>query len=187
MVEIITEVRQEAEALVTKALEQSGNVQDYIDLVPSIVDLFEVATPPVPGRRELRVRTWAIRSQDFDLIKAALDASKAAAASSFFSSGALTPSLVGTVVVVHQALRTAWTKGARLSSPEIRLIIELRVAGPATDLEIAAWHANGGPVDSEAVAELAQRLQALTQVRLRDGSIAPLVAKDGAGRWAPLI
>jgi hypothetical protein len=122
---------------------------------------------------------WVIRNDDLKLFDAFFKAAGAAAGVNFFLAAATPAAIVGLLTAVFGVVRAVLKKGISLTEDQCRLLMALR--GHGTPMSVSQVAGQLGLAEDEAKA----RLEALTKLRCRDGTVAAIVAEDGAGLWAP--
>jgi hypothetical protein len=153
---------------------------DELDLfIDQVADALEHLTPS-SRRQGLILRTWVVRDDDIDLTQHLSDGIVAAAASSFFSAGPTVPSITGSAVAVFRALRALYAKGVRLPPAEIMVLLHVKQFGPISTHEL---HEALRPVSGITREELRKILEKLNRVTVQDGSVVPMVERDGTKRW----
>ncbi len=167
------------------------DVESAKELADAIADdLSELQNRPAPPGSfalMLPVKCWVIRDDDLALVDSLWAGVTAAAGANFIQHSLSASALVGIVAAVFKTVRKAVRKGVSLGPLQFCLLLGLRRSSRGlTVSETTAWVNMAAGSDSADLTEdsIREELNALTRVRLDDGSVAALAMEDHEGRWS---
>lgn len=195
------EQKQDCEALVRERLaEIEETLSDRDDLVAKIMESFEVMYDTgsnIPGVTSLVLmrRGWAIREDEFGLIKALVKSTKSIAGvagglavgvTAGPTAGVLVGAAVSLLEQAYDLVRAYRHQGAFFDPLRIQVLVFLRSRdGTARALDVAAHLTM---LDGRDVSEVEAEdlLHSLLGVKTRDGKLVDFVAKNEDGSWRSL-
>jgi hypothetical protein len=129
---------------------------------------------------------WVIRDDDLRLADALLKAVGAAAGANFFVGSVTATAVIGVASALFTMCFTIRRKGAIISERETQLLVALNASREPLSAAELADRLNSMKVDDNPwnVEETEHLLESLQRVRLRDGTVVAIVARDGHGLWA---
>lgn len=199
--DFVAEEKQDCEQFVRERLAEVGvDGSDLDALVPKVMDSFEMTYTvgsDVPGVTSYlaMARGWAIRHDEFDLMRALVKATKsmsgvpgglAATLMAGATAGVLTIAAVNVLEQAYDLVRAYRHQGAYFDPVRMQVLVFLKSrAGEARALDVAAHltFLDGRDVSETEADGL---LQSLLGVKTRDGKVVDFVAKNDDGSWRSL-
>lgn len=169
--------RASAVAEVARALE---NIEERVraEVASQLVDALSREVADTTPDRRLRVKNWAIRNDDLDLVRTAASAIAGAAGASLVTPSTSAKAVSSLVLGAVSLLRAIRAKSIHLTEEQATVIAVLKASRHGlSDVELRAV------LNDFTANQVRHHLSQLARVARSDGTVIALVEQSADGRW----